>query len=207
MTIPLDQDFSTYTYQFNIDWGDGTRTSIDSTDSSSPIPVHTYSSPGIYTVSIWGSVPAWSFAKTTDSKDQIIEVVNFGDLGYENLNGGFKDCINLTSFSGGVTTSVTDMEEMFSGTSQPTSVDASTFDVSNVTTLEKMFRDAIVLNSLNTTGWDTSGAINSNDWNLNTLILLAFSVMIQTMEEQGREAQGRCSELTVIKVCFTIIFR
>ena len=75
-------------------WGDGTQTSINSASS----PVHTYTTAGIYTITISGTLfNAWGF-KNSGDKRKITKVLQFGDnnMADSNTDGGFMyGCSNL----------------------------------------------------------------------------------------------------------------
>ncbi len=62
------------TYDFDVDWGDGTPVqNVNHYDS--PNAAHTYSSPGIYTITIAGTLSGWAFyvnsAKLGDSRSDL----------------------------------------------------------------------------------------------------------------------------------------
>ena len=63
-----------------------------------------------------------------------IEVIEFGNMRWTDLSAAFRSCGNLTSFSGGDVSSVTDMSDMFSGTSSLEQLDTSNWDFGSVTT-------------------------------------------------------------------------
>jgi surface protein len=172
ITLPLDQDYANFTYQFTVDWGDGKRDSIDSTETGFTLPTHTYSRDGVYSVSIWGQLPAWSFLASPASKDYITEVKNFGDLGYKNLKGAFFNCSNLKSFAGGSTRDVKSMSYMFSGATALTTLDLSSFNTSRVTDMKEIFNGASGLTTLDTTGWDVMSVTDSTDWDVFTVFNL-----------------------------------
>ena len=135
ITLPLVDD-AAYTYDFTVDWGDGSPiseiTSFDDADKT-----HTYEAAGDYNLVIEGTLEAWSFNNAGD-KDKILSVENFGDLGYTNLSGAFHGCTNLEDFKGGVTSDVTDMSSMFEGATNA-NPDVSNWDVSSVTDMTNMF--------------------------------------------------------------------
>lgn len=86
--IPLDERFE---FDFLIDYGDGSKYRITSaTDSNA---THAYATPGIYTIVISGNCPAISFKAVPDSKDKLVELVQWGATGFENID--FKNATNL----------------------------------------------------------------------------------------------------------------
>ena len=56
ITLPL---VSSGTYDFTVDWGDGTQDTITSHDDAAV--THTYPSAGTYTVQIAGTISGWQF--------------------------------------------------------------------------------------------------------------------------------------------------
>ena len=151
ITLPLVDD-AMYTYNFTVDWGDGSPIS-EITAHDDEDKTHTYESKGDYNLVIEGTLEAWSFNDTGD-KDKILSVENFGDLGYKNLSGAFYGCVNLGVFEGGVTSDVTDMTSMFEGATQA-NPDVSNWDVSKVTDMSSMFEGATQANP-DVSNWDVS---------------------------------------------------
>lgn len=161
-------------YNFKVDWGDGSAAETFTGNVAS----HTYATAGNYTMTIIGVMEAWSF-NGGGSKDKIKEVTDFGEMGWKNLYGAFKGCLNLTVFNGGVYNQVTNMGSMFSeapqvnpntmnwNTSSVTNMsslfynatsatpDTLNWDTSNVTLMESMFDGATAANP-NTMNWNTS---------------------------------------------------
>jgi surface protein len=145
-----------YNYDFEVDWGDSTSSRVTSHDD--PDIYHAYASQGNYTVKITGLAEAW-YSNGGDCTT-LVEVVDLGDLGWLNLGYAFADCTNLTSFAGGKTDSVTNMEYMFSATSAlTTNLDVSSFNTVNVTNMHSMFNAASVLN-LDLSNFNTSNVTN-----------------------------------------------
>ena len=151
ITLPL---VSGYTYDFTVDWGDGSPTS-EITAHDDEDKTHTYAAAGDYNLVIEGTLEAWSFNNAEDGdKDKILSVESFGDLGYKNLSGAFHGCTNLEDFEGGVTSDVTDMTSMFEGATRA-NPDVSNWDVSKVTDMTSMFEGATDANP-DVSNWDVS---------------------------------------------------
>lgn len=81
------------TYNFEVSWGDGTTSSIDSWDHADV--VHTYPSPGVYDISITGTFEGIMFARHGDDTvggtgnvdaRKLLEVKNWGQGTYLDLN-------------------------------------------------------------------------------------------------------------------------
>ncbi|ASV80908.1 immunoglobulin-like domain-containing protein [Enterococcus hirae] len=91
------------------------------------------------------------------------EIEGFSQLNTSNvtnMESMFKGMRNMTSLdlSGFDTSNVTNMEYMFNEMSSLTSLDLSGFDTSNVTNMEYMFNEMSSLTSLDLSGFDTSNA-------------------------------------------------
>jgi surface protein len=192
--LPL---FSSGTYSFSVDWGDGTTASVSSYFDRS----HTYQNSGIYRVSISGSLIGWNFKKSGSSK-KITSILNWGNVLFGNLEGTFYGCENL-NLSGcldypDISTN-TNLSEFFWGCSSITTInnitgwdfssaltlekffygcenfnqDLNSMDVSSVENFGQMFLFAKLFNG-NISDWDTSSATNmgsmfkwSNNFNSN----------------------------------------
>ena len=157
ITLPLVDDGSTY--NFTVDWGDGSPIS-EITAHDDEDKTHTYENEGDYNLVIEGTLEAWSFNNAGD-KDKILSVESFGDLGYKNLSGAFHGCANLGVFKGGITSDVTDMSSMFEGATAA-NPDVSNWDVSKVTDMTSMFEGATAANP-DVSNWDVSKVTDMTD--------------------------------------------
>ena len=106
-------DYFGYVINFQIDWGDGTTSDVDSTNYLTAC-THTYSSSGVYTVSAEGNIAGFNFWGLSYSGGvagrgdaaKVIKILQWGDL---NITGGanvnsvigrgqvFRGCTNLTA--------------------------------------------------------------------------------------------------------------
>jgi len=111
---------------FIVAWGDGTTDTI--TNYNDTETLHTYSSSGVYTISIEGEVKGLSFDNLGD-KLKITNVSNCGGLNLTE-HSIFRGCSNL----------------IWTATDTP---------VVSTTSLKDMFRDCTLFNS-NIGGWDVS---------------------------------------------------
>ena len=116
---------STYTYNYTVDWGDG----LSDTNVAGDI-THTYVIAGKYTISISGDFPSIYFNNSGD-KNKIIEILAWGSMPWETMENAFYGCANLN----------------FDAIDSP--------DLSRVTTLKNMFRNANVFNGI-LNNWDIS---------------------------------------------------
>ena len=136
--LPLDSNLE---YDFNIDWGDGKRERITSSESQR----HTYAIPGVHTIRIHGKFPSIRFNSEKDHQ-KLIEIVNWGDIKWENLGHAFDGCENMigTYTDKPDLSNVTNMEIMFMGCTLFNSpVD---FDTSNITNIRFLLRDCTSFN-------------------------------------------------------------
>ena len=84
------------TYKFSVDWGDGTSNNI--TGWNDAAATHTYSTAGVYTITITGKCRGWVFNNSED-RLKILSVSSWGTLNigsYQlNQGGHFSGCANL----------------------------------------------------------------------------------------------------------------
>ena len=89
VTLPLE---SRGDYNFKIDWGDGGENAITSYNQQEVR--HTYSSNGIYTLNITGTIIGWNFNEGGD-RLKIIEISQWGTFNPGNSGYNFAGCSNL----------------------------------------------------------------------------------------------------------------
>ena len=152
-TLPLD---SAGTYNFVIDWGDGSAKETITTWNQAET-THTFSGgAGTYTINIWGTIILWYFASGGD-KDKIVDISRWGTLQVGTTQGRyFQDCTNLTISSTDVikTNLVSDMNLMFSGCTSLVDIPNIRFwDTSGVTDMTGVFRDCDLFNA-DLSEWD-----------------------------------------------------
>ena len=129
----------TGTYNFWADYGDGTPR-VHVTSPTDPDAEHTYATPGTHTITITGlctgmdgsDVYGISQASGRTYQNQLIEVVDLGNVGWQTFSGLFYRAGNLTDVSGGDTSRVTNMGNMFAWATNATP-DTSGWIVDNVT--------------------------------------------------------------------------
>ena len=148
--LPLyegDEEAST-SYNFTVDWGDGTRQTITSYDD--PNAVHTYDSQGEKIISIIGHLQGFNFSKNSTSKDILTDISAWGDVLIGNEGGYFYACNQLSTFTASDAPDLSETTrldscffkaKLFNG-------ELNSWDVSNITNMSKMFLDA---NSFNQT--------------------------------------------------------
>ncbi|NVM43279.1 MAG: DUF285 domain-containing protein [Candidatus Lokiarchaeota archaeon] len=177
VALPLE---STGIYNFTIDWGDGNNDTIISWNQSEVN--HTYTSEGVYDISINGTINGWRFHNTGD-RLKLLEIKDWGSLQLGNLGSNFYGCANLSltatdklNLKGTTTltdtfrgcenlgsngymnnwdlTNVINLSYMFYGTTT-FSQPIDNWDVSSVTIMESMFHGASSFNQ-NIGSWDVS---------------------------------------------------
>jgi len=122
------------TYDYTIDWGDGTIE--DLTEGN---PTHTYSNPGTYTVAINGQFPTIRIDKDFFDFEPIttlISIEQWGNIEWQNLESAFQNCKNME----------------YNATDAP--------DLSQITSLWNMFRATTIISELNLNNWDVSTITN-----------------------------------------------
>ncbi|MDX1357980.1 MAG: PKD domain-containing protein, partial [Clostridia bacterium] len=98
------------TFDFIVDWGDGSYTEHTGTAT------HTYSVPGTYTVTVLGEFPHFGFGDTSDSK-KLLSVEQWGDQAWGSMEQSFYNCSNVVINATDVPnlSGVDSMAKMFSG--------------------------------------------------------------------------------------------
>jgi len=83
ITLPLE---SSGVYNFVVDWGDGSSSTITTYDSANN--THNYTSAGNYTLNITGTIQGWTFSNGGD-RLKILDIQNWGVLNLGNSGGYF----------------------------------------------------------------------------------------------------------------------
>ena len=137
ITIPTN---SAFTYNYTVDWGDGTALTNHNGDAT-----HPYTAAGIYTIAITRTFPQIDFSSVgTDNRNAIRTIKQWGNIAWSSMEGSFTSCSNLVIEAGAGRpdlSEVTSMRQMFIGASiinQP----LGHWDVSKVTDMANMFQNA-----------------------------------------------------------------
>ncbi|WP_405383143.1 BspA family leucine-rich repeat surface protein [Maribacter sp. LLG6340-A2] len=155
VTIPIHSEEKygyPLTYNYTVNWGDGTiETNITDTIT------HSYAAPGEYQIKISGTFPRIDFSNT-DNGEMLLEVTQWGDIEWVNMQSAFANCINLDILAKDVPklSNVSDASNMFLNCESL--VGNSKFNEWNVSTLqtvEGMFEGTISFNQI-LKDWDTS---------------------------------------------------
>ena len=143
------------TYSGTIDWGDGS-TSVNSFANRT----HTYSTPGDYQITIYGTTTGFRFAGAGD-RLKIREVLRWGPLNLGNSASYFEGCSNLVL--SGVTdilnlSSTTNLANMFFNCSSLTTINnINSWNVSNVTNFSRVFMSCPNFNDV-ISNWNVSNS-------------------------------------------------
>ena len=145
--------FLTETYNYAVDWGDGTTTTGEVGNAT-----HSYAVPGTYTVSITGLFPRIYFTNTGD-REKIVSIEQWGDNPWSAMGNAFSGCTNLVGNFTDVPNlaNVTNMTSMFSSCEVFNS-NINNWDVSTITAMNSLFEGATLFNQpLN--NWDVSNVL------------------------------------------------
>ena len=142
IALPL---FSSGSYNFVVDWGDGSQDTITVWNQSET--THTYANAGTYSISISGECKGFRFNGSGD-RLKILSVANWGEFKLiGNLGGQFRGCsnLNLTSVADVLNFgNCTSCENMFLGGYQFSTINnIDSWDVSNVTNMNSMFQNTL----------------------------------------------------------------
>lgn len=149
--LPLE---SAGTYDFQVDWGDGTSSIIKTWNQAEV--THTYAASGVYIIQIKGIIVGFAF-KSSGDRRKIIDVSNWGVLRLGNSTGYFNGCTSLTISAQDVLdlTGTIDLSNVFSACSLLVDVpNIGLWDTQNVTTLTSAFLSSPLFNGDIST-WNT----------------------------------------------------
>ena len=141
--LPLEL---TGTYDFKVDWGDENITTIKIWNEANV--THTYSSEGVYTINITGTIVGWQFYNGGD-RLKILEIQQWGSLRLGNSGYYFHGCsnLNLTATDNLDLTGTTNLNEAFRAcTNLGNNGDIDGWNVSSVTNMLIMFAQASSFN-------------------------------------------------------------
>ncbi|CAI8286218.1 MAG: Uncharacterised protein [Bacteroidota bacterium] len=143
------------TYNYTVDWGDGSTTDSEQTGAAT----HSYATPGDYYVSISGTFPRIYFNYAGD-KTKILEVKQWGNQTWTSMEKAFYGCSNLNITATDVPdlSNVTSLSYMFRNASLETANTVSDWDVSTIEDMGGMFQSASINADLS--DWDTSSVTN-----------------------------------------------
>lgn len=156
-----------FSYNYRVEWGDG---SVNENVTGQII--HTYASPGEYTVSITGTFPQSFFGATSDpaqtDSQKLIAVEQWGNRTWLSMSQAFFNCRDLTinDTNAPDLSQVVDMGSMFANADN-LSGNISNWDVSNVMFMGNMFSGADNFN-LDISSWNVANVIQMANMFTNT---------------------------------------
>ena len=153
VTLPLYSSVNV-----SVNWGDGNTENITTTGNHD----HIYAADGIYTVLISGTLTEFGNKNLGyDNTDKLIKVTSLGNIGLESLKGAFYDADNLEMVSSSLPASVTNLSFAFYKMGKDTVAGLNNWDVSNVTNVSNMFREASNFNQ-DIGSWNISNVTNTS---------------------------------------------
>lgn len=198
---------SSGTYNFSVDWGDGTSNTITAWNQAQT--THTYASSGIKTVTITGIIEGWAFghpsnlASTAQDKAKITNISDWGPLNLSNVTHVFQGCVNLTITAPDNTllhmTFITSLTYAFHGCTSLTSFPL--IDTSNVTNLDNTWSDCTGLTSFPLL--DTSSVTDFNETWKGCTDLTSFPLIDVSNATDFYATWRECSGLTTFPLLDT----
>jgi len=182
--LPLE---SSGTYNFVVDWGDGSQNTITVWNQAETL--HTYSASGTYTINITGTIQGFRFSNAGD-RNKLMSISNWGTLNLGNNQAYFYGCnnLNLSSVSGVLDLSgTTNLTFMFANCTSLTTINnINQWDVSNVVSMTNMFNGATSFND-DISNWDVSSVTimssmfvgassfnqNINNWDVSNVTIIS----------------------------------
>jgi surface protein len=149
VTIPLKG-----TVDVVVSWGDG----FISNYSTAGDYAHTYATPGVYTVTISGTLTGYGSSIADNS--MLSACLSWGNTGLTDVSYAFYNASNLVLVPANIPATVTNTSYMFAGASSFNS-DISTWNTRSITNMESMFDGATTFN-IDISAWDVSSVTNMN---------------------------------------------
>lgn len=170
LKFPLSR---TGTYDFEIDWGDGTVEHVTTTNGQSYIE-HTYAVNGQYTVKVLGLLNGFGYSHYTsyqaqdqlygnDPDSNLTDILEWGKVRLKPDGYQFYYCNTISAFSATDVldlSNVASMNKIFSYSSIAGGIE--NWDVSSVTDMSYAFNilDASTSGNIDISGWDVSNVTN-----------------------------------------------
>ncbi|MBN2714845.1 MAG: DUF285 domain-containing protein [Deltaproteobacteria bacterium] len=188
VSLPLVENGS---YDFVVDWGDGTTDTIKTWDAEEKTHYYDYVGEKIYEIRIRGEIKGWSFgansSRTAGSLDKIVQwgTLNFGDTEAQfqgcsylvidatdspdisdttSLRNAFEGCMHLTTIPAinqWDVSGIANISGMFQGATN-FNQDLSEWNTSNIVDMSRLFNEASSFNG-SLDGWDTSKVTDMSD--------------------------------------------
>jgi len=157
--LPL---LSTGTYNFVVDWGDGSKDIIRAYNAAAV--THTYASAGIYTIKIKGTITSMQFTFNSTDTLKILEIVQWGSFKPLDIQT-FANCINLRLNNTRDLIDLSDsplnaMYGLFNSCTMPFISGIGQWDITKVNSLFTTFQQNSGFNDGSINQWNTSNITN-----------------------------------------------
>lgn len=156
---------SNYTYDYDVDWGNGVTT-VNHTSDTATFYANSTGEDKVFTVKVIGTFPAIYYNNDITYAPMITKIVSWGDIQWESFESAFNGCINMTiedSIRPPDLSNATSLEKAFKGC---TSLDANgnweSWDTSGITNMQAIFNDCENFNG-NISSWNTSKVTSMRD--------------------------------------------
>ena len=169
IVLPLE---STGIYNFVVDWGDGNTDAITTWNQAEV--THTYTTSGVYDVTINGNLSGWRFNNVGD-RLKIIELSQWGNMSLGNSGSYFSGASNmvLTATDAPDLSGTTNLSSAFWGCSSLGDAgNMNNWDVSRVTIMRSMFNGATSFNQ------------PLGNWNVSSVTDMKFMFVVATSFNQ-----------------------
>ncbi|WP_158849450.1 BspA family leucine-rich repeat surface protein [Algibacter sp. L1A34] len=159
---------SSYTYNYTVDWGDGTIS-----NNAIGTVSHTYATAGAHTVSITGDFPAIYNYESPNNAAKLQTIESWGNIAWKSMYYAFSGCVNLrlNTKDAPNLSSVTSLRGVFRGASS-FNQDLSGWDVSNVIDMNDMFRNSSSFNQ-DLSDWATGNVRNCYDFSIGSALTIS----------------------------------
>ena len=164
-TITIPTNTTNYTYNYQVDWnGDGDYVDANETTAFTGDATHDFGTAGTYTINIKGDFPAIYFNNAGD-KNKIRIVNRWGAIKWHSMQDSFYGCSNISIVdTAGIPdlSNVNSINGMFRNSGIDTTGSLNDWDVSNVANFRNVFRNANGFNQ-SLEKWDISNATAMNN--------------------------------------------
>lgn len=158
LSLPLVENG---TYDFQVEWGDGSSSHIAAWDS--PDKTHVFAQAGDYALSITGTFEGWSLGMTSDAfnASKLLEISRFGPLVLGQTDGQFRDAsaLRITATDAPGLQKTTSLAYAFFNCTFEKAASLALWDVSTIADMGHLFERCYVFND-DITGWDVSNVTN-----------------------------------------------
>jgi len=187
-TLPLGSGSGTF--NFDVDWGDGSSNTGIISDAD-PLITHTYATAGDYQIQISGTLTYFRFDDAGD-KDKVISIDSNGGVGINSFN--MRGCANLVSIPANLFNSdkPTNLNSCFRDCVSLTAIPL--IDTSAVTNMNSFCRSCTALTSV--AAIDTSNVNNFTLAWVSCTSLTSFPAIDMSSENSAFDVWNNCSGLT-----------